>query len=87
MDGPPRTTINLLRVSWNFHPSATCAKHELTLSYGTPTATPLSLAVVGTVMLLALAAQNALGAESRSQGKETPSATQFAHAFIGVTNK
>ena len=38
-------------------------------------------------MLLALAAQNALGAESRSQGKETPSATQFAHAFIGVTNK
>ena len=32
-------------------------------------------------------AQNALGAESRAQATETPSATQFAHNFIGVTNK
>ena len=32
-------------MSWNFHPSTTCAKHELPLSYGAPTATPLSLAV------------------------------------------
>ena len=31
--------------------------------------------------------QNALGAESRAQATETPSATQFAHNFIGVTNK
>jgi hypothetical protein len=38
-------------------------------------------------MLLALAAQNASGAESRSQGTGTPSATQFAHNFIGVTNQ
>ncbi len=49
--GGSALTINLLRVNWNFHPSSTCAKHELTLSYGTLTATPLSLAVVGTVMV------------------------------------
>lgn len=32
-------------------------------------------------------AQNALGAESRAQATETPSAVQFAHYFVGVTNK
>jgi hypothetical protein len=37
-------------------------------------------------MLLTLAAQSALGAESRAQATETPSATQFAHYFVGVTN-
>ena len=39
------------------------------------------------VVLMAGNAQNALGAESRAQATETPSATQFAHYFIGVTNK
>jgi hypothetical protein len=38
-------------------------------------------------MLLALAAQNALAAESRSQPTATPSAIQFAHNFVGVTNQ
>ena len=39
------------------------------------------------VFLVGGHAQNALGAESRAQATETPSATQFAHNFIGVTNK
>jgi len=30
--------------------------------------------------------QNAAGADSRTRATETPSATQFAHNFIGVTN-
>ena len=56
-------------------------KRALTL---TTAALAPTLAVV---FLVGGHAQNALGAESRSQGKETPSATQFAQAFIGVTNK
>src|SRR5262245_10826015 len=39
------------------------------------------------VFLVGGHAQNALGAASRTQATETPSATQFAHNFIGVTNK
>ena len=39
------------------------------------------------VFLVGGHAQNALGAESRAQPTATPSATQFAHDFIGVTNK
>ena len=39
------------------------------------------------VFLVGGHAQNALGAESRAHATETPSATQFAHNFIGVTNK
>jgi hypothetical protein len=39
------------------------------------------------VFLVGGHAQDALGAESRAQARETPSATQFAHDFIGVTNK
>ena len=39
------------------------------------------------VFLVGGHAQTALGAESRAQARETPSATQFAHNFIGVTNK
>jgi hypothetical protein len=46
--GGSALTINLLRVSWNFHHNTSCAKHELSLSYGVPTATPLSLSVIGT---------------------------------------
>ena len=46
--GGSALTINLLRVSWNFHPDTSCAKHALWLSYGVPTTTPLSLAVIGT---------------------------------------
>ncbi len=38
-------------------------------------------------MLLALATENASGAESRGQATEPPSATQFARVFIGVTNE
>jgi RHS repeat-associated protein len=49
--GGSALTINLLRVSWNFQPNSTCAKHQLILSYGTPTATPLSLEVVGTTVV------------------------------------
>lgn len=47
---------------------------------------PRAAAIGVAAMLLAFAAPNALGAESTSQGKKTPSATQFARAFIGVTN-
>jgi len=39
------------------------------------------------VFLVGGHAQTALGAESRAQATETPSATQFAHNFVGVTNK
>ena len=39
------------------------------------------------VVLVGGHAQNALAAESRAQATEIPSATQFAHKFIGVTNK
>jgi len=46
-----------------------------------------AVAIGVAAMLLALATQNALGAESRTQAPKTPSATQFAHNFIGVTNK
>jgi hypothetical protein len=39
------------------------------------------------VFLVGGHAQTALAAESRAQATETPSATQFAHNFVGVTNK
>jgi hypothetical protein len=39
------------------------------------------------VFLVGGRAQNALAAESRAQPTATPSAVQFAHNFIGVTNQ
>ena len=39
------------------------------------------------VFLVGGHAQNALGAESTAQAKDTPSATEFARNFVGVTNK
>jgi hypothetical protein len=39
------------------------------------------------VFLVGGLTQSALGAESRAQARETPSAMQFAHYFVGVTNK
>ncbi len=39
------------------------------------------------VFLVGGYAQNALGAQSRPEPTETPSATRFAHHFVGVTNK
>ena len=52
------------------------------------TLTPAALApMLALVVLVGGHAQNALAAESRAQAPETPSATQFAHNFIGVTNK
>jgi hypothetical protein len=38
-------------------------------------------------LVFLVGAQNALGAESRAQPTATPSAIQFAHNFIGVTNQ
>lgn len=52
--------------------------------------TPTTAALAATLALVFLAcghAQNALGAESRAQATDTPSATEFARNFIGVTNK
>ena len=39
------------------------------------------------VVLVGGHAQKAAGAESRPSATATPSATQFAHDFVGVTNK
>ena len=39
------------------------------------------------VVLVGVHAHSALGAESSAQATQTPSATQFAHYFVGVTNK
>jgi len=44
-------------------------------------------ATLALVVLVGGHARNASGAESRAQARETPSAIQFAHNFIGVTNK
>lgn len=52
--------------------------------------TPTTAALAATLALVFLAgghAQNALGAKSSAQTADTPSATEFARNFIGVTNK
>lgn len=52
------------------------------------TGTTAALApMLALVFLVGGLAQNASGAESRAPATETPSATQFAHNFVGVTNK
>ena len=52
--------------------------------------TPTAAALGATLALVFLAGgheHNALGADSRAQAKDTPSATEFARNFVGVTNK
>src|SRR4030095_6915793 len=52
IDGGSGFEINLVRVTYNRHPVAGCAKHEIALMYGAPSNAPLALTMIGETALV-----------------------------------
>ncbi len=52
LDGGVGTAIDLVRIAYNTHPTTGCAKHEVGLTYGNGSITPLSLAILGDKVLV-----------------------------------
>ena len=52
LDGGVGTAIDLLRIAYNTHPAAGCAKNEIGLTYGSGSITPLSMSILGDKVLV-----------------------------------
>ncbi len=52
LDGGVGTAIDLLRVAYNTHATAGCAKNEVALTYGFGSITPLSMSILGDKVLV-----------------------------------
>ncbi|MCY1047622.1 toxin glutamine deamidase domain-containing protein [Corallococcus sp. bb12-1] len=66
-------TLDLRQVLYNKHPQSNCFKNELTLNYGAPVSSPLSLSLLGTnVVLTRVRTLSTLDVSSRATCASSP---------------
>jgi hypothetical protein len=83
LSGTPTVAIDLTGASYNPHPTAAgCFKHAVVLSYDPPASSPLSVSMLGTVVLARLRKLATVNVTSKEAAEAPavsgPSATAFA---------